>query len=339
MNEGKGQKVQPTPQSQPQKAPQQESDSNGCYHCGKPGDRRSDCIKFIKWLARKGNDEVTFIDESFYVNYATNSWWIESGATIHVTNSLQGFVKRKTLRRGDRSIKVANGAMAEAEAVGTLPLRLDNGYILQLNNVIYVPSLSRNLISISVLDNEGYSCNIGNRQCNIFYGSYHVGLAIRQDKLYLLSIDDSSMSMNACDGIKRKRTDDETSSKLWHCRLGHISRGRIERLIKEQILHPLDFSDADTCIDCIKGKYVKQIKKGATRSAGILELIHTDICGPIPVKSIDGFDSFITFTDDYSRYGYIYPIKDRSESLDKFKIFKAEIENQHNLKIKVVRSY
>ncbi len=194
------------------------------------------------------------------------------------------------------------------------------------------------MISVSVLDDEGYFCNIGNRQCNIFYDNNHVGLAIRQDKLYLLSIDDSSMSVNACDENKRKRSDDETSSKLWHCRLGHISRGRIERLIKEQILHPLDFSDADACIDCIKGKYVKQIKKGATRSAGILELIHTDICGPFPVKSIDGFDSFITFTDDYSRYGYIYPIKDRSESLDKFKIFKAEIENQHNLKIKVVRS-
>jgi hypothetical protein len=50
------------------------------------------------------------------------------------------------------------------------------------------------------------------------------------------------------------------------------------------------------------------------------------------------FDSFITFTDDYSRYGYIYPIKERNEALNKFKIFKAEVENQHNSKIKVVRS-
>src|SRR6266540_4067181 len=57
-----------------------------------------------------------------------------------------------------------------------------------------------------------------------------------------------------------------------------------------------------------------------------------------PITSVDGFDSFITFTDGYSRFGYIFPIKDRSESLDKFKIFKAEVENQHNLKIKVVRS-
>jgi hypothetical protein len=48
--------------------------------------------------------------------------------------------------------------------------------------------------------------------------------------------------------------------------------------------------------------------------------------------SVDGFDSFITFTDDYSRYGYIYPIKEKSEALDKFKIFKAEVENQHNQK-------
>ena len=79
-------------------------------------------------------------------------------------------------------------------------------------------------------------------------------------------------------------------------------------------------------------------EKDAKRSAGILEIIHTDICGPFPVKTVDDFDSFITFTDDFSRYGYIYPIKHRSEALEKFKIFKAEVENQHNLRIKVVRS-
>jgi hypothetical protein len=53
---------------------------------------------------------------------------------------------------------------------------------------------------------------------------------------------------------------------------------------------------------------------------------------------VDDYDSFITFTDDYSRYGYIYPIKERSEALDKFKIFKTEVENQNDLKIKIVRS-
>jgi hypothetical protein len=52
---------------------------------------------------------------------------------------------------------------------------------------------------------------------------------------------------------------------------------------------------------------------------------------------MDGYDSFITFIDDYSRYGYIYPIKERSEALDKFKIFKAKVENQYDIKIMIVR--
>jgi hypothetical protein len=71
--------------------------------------------------------------------------------------------------------------------------------------------------------------------------------------------------------IKRKTIND-VSSKLWHRRLGHTSRGRIEHLVKESILSPLEFSDFEQCLDCIKSKYVKQIKKNAKRSAGILEM-------------------------------------------------------------------
>jgi hypothetical protein len=130
-------------------------------------------------------------------------------------------------------------------------------------------------------------------------------------------------------GTKRKRNDDEASLKLCHYRLGHISRGRIEHLVKEEILQPLYFTDIEKCIDCIKGKFVKKIKKDATKqSASVLEIIHTDIYGPFNVRTVDGFDSFITLMNDYLRYGYIYPIKERSEALDKFKIFKSEVENQ-----------
>jgi hypothetical protein len=72
--------------------------------------------------------------------------------------------------------------------------------------------------------------------------------------------------MNVCDARNKRKRDDETSSKLWHCCLGHILRGRIERLIREEILHSLDLSDLDQqCVDCIKGKFAKTIKKGATR--------------------------------------------------------------------------
>jgi hypothetical protein len=85
--------------------------------------------------------------------------------------------------------------------------------------------------------------------------------------------------MNVCHVTnKQKRSiTKETSLKLWHCRLGYILKGRMEHLIREEILYPLGFSDLEHYIDCIKGKYVKQIKKGAIRSLGLLELIHTDI--------------------------------------------------------------
>jgi hypothetical protein len=112
----------------------------------------------------------------------------------------------------------------------------------------------------------------------------------------------------------------------------------MERLVKESILPPLKFLDFVQCINCIKGKYVKQIKKTAKRSTEILEIIHMDIFDPFPIASVDGYNSFIIFTDNYSRYGYIYLIKERSKSLNKFKIFKAEVENQHDIKIKIVRS-
>ena len=64
-------------------------------------------------------------------------------------------------------------------------------------------------------------------------------------------------------------------------------------MIKKSILSPLEFLVLEQWIDCIKGKYVKKIKKDVKRSAGILEIIHIDIYGPFSIKSMDGYDSFI----------------------------------------------
>ena len=87
--------------------------------------------------------------------------------------------------------------------------------------------------------------------CKLQLNNKCVGLAFRQDKLYLLSMPENvnAECNNAKNAIpadaskKRKRID--SSSKLWHCRLGHISRGRIERLVKESILPPLELSELE----------------------------------------------------------------------------------------------
>lgn len=77
-------------------------------------------------------------------------------------------------------------------------------------------------------------------------------------------------------------------------------------------------------------------KKSAIHSSGILDIIHTDISGPYSATPCRNF-YFITFIDDYSRYGYLFLIKEKSESLDKFRIFWTEVEKQLGKVIKVVK--
>ena len=99
--------------------------------------------------------------------------------------------------------------------------------------------------------------------------------------MYKLELHDDfekSISANYIIGNKRALTN-ENSAYLWHMRLGHISKERIQSLVKCDILPSLNFNDFDVCIDCLKGKMTKHQKKGATRSSGLLEIIHTDICG------------------------------------------------------------
>ena len=74
------------------------------------------------------------------------------------------------------------------------------------------------------------------------------------------------------------------------------------------------------------------------RATNLLEIIHTDVCDPISVEARGGYRYFLTFTDDLSRYGYIYFMKHKSKTFEKFKEFQSEVENHRNKKIKFLRS-
>ncbi|KAK8554259.1 hypothetical protein V6N12_031225 [Hibiscus sabdariffa] len=74
------------------------------------------------------------------------------------------------------------------------------------------------------------------------------------------------------------------------------------------------------------------------RASDLLGLIHSDVCGPMNTQARGGFQYFITFTDDFSRYEYIYLMRHKSEALEKFKEFKNEVQNQHGKSIKALRS-
>jgi hypothetical protein len=146
-------------------------------------------------MAKKGENIIMFINESLYVEYSKSTWWIDSGATVHVANSLQGFRSMRTMQRSD--VKVANGVQAGVKVVGDVSLELVDKFILSLRDVLFVPSLQRNLISVSCLDNDGFDCHFEDGKCEILCNNECVGLAFQKIYLYFLSLRENVNSV--CD--------------------------------------------------------------------------------------------------------------------------------------------
>ncbi len=149
-----------------------------CKFCKAEGHAQRDCEGFWAWLAMKGTtvvDIVSNVDELLYVEFSHKSWWIDSGTTVHVTNSLQGFHSVRTLRKGEWILRVADGAEIKVMAVGELHLRPPSGINLLLHDVLYAPSIKRNLISVMVLINSGYDCNFSKDKCFIKYNNIVFG--------------------------------------------------------------------------------------------------------------------------------------------------------------------
>ena len=100
-----------------------------------------------------------------------------------------------------------------------------------------------------------------------------------------------------------------------------------------------DYESFDTCKSCLLGKMTKLPFKGkGERVNGLLNLIHTDVCGPMSVHAIGGFVYFITFIDDYPRYGYLYLMRYNPEAFEKLKEFRKELEKQLGRSIKSLTS-
>ncbi|GKB59637.1 putative RNA-directed DNA polymerase [Tanacetum coccineum] len=256
-------------------------------------------------------------DAEVYHDTTTDMSTHYSKTTFASSEQVEGFLSKRMLQKGERTIRVGDGYERHVEAVGTLKLILKSGFIMYLKDTLYVPSITRNLISVPKLLLHDYEFMFGYYGLKVYFNSRLIGTGSLDNNLIKLQLDSNfekpllSMDANVISNGKRKHLDEESSSRLWHKRLGHISKDRMQRLIKEGILHHLDFSDFNQCVEYI--------------------------CGPF-INDISGHKYFITFIDDYSRYTYVYLIKEKSESLDVFKIFKAEVENQLNRKIKIVRS-
>ena len=108
------------------------------------------------------------------------------------------------------------------------------------------------------------SFNFGNGCFNLFKHNHLIGIGVLCDDLYKLKLDglyaETVLTLHHDVGTRHSLVN-EWSAFLWHKRLGHISRERMERLIKNEILPYLDFMDLNICVGCIKGKQAKTYKE------------------------------------------------------------------------------
>src|SRR6187399_1496743 len=154
----------------------------------------------------------------------------------------------------------------------------------------------------------------------------------------LLDLDRSDTHIHNIES-KRCKVNNDSSTYLWHCRLCHIGVKHMKKLHSDGLLESLDYESLDACKPCLMGKMTKTpFSETVERATDLLEIIHTDVCGPMSVEARGGYHYFLTFTDDLRRYGYIYLMKHKSETFEKFKEFQREIENHRNKKIKFLRS-
>ena len=162
-----------------------------------------------------------------------------------------------------------------------------------------------------------------------------IGNCVLSNRLYRLSLL-SACSYNVENTVAKIYFTKERSSLLWHMHLGHISKERVERLIDSRILPHLDSDDLEICVDCVKVKLTKTKKNGATCSQNLLEIVHTDISGPYS-STLCGNKYFITFIDYFSRYGYVFFIKEKSYALEFFKVLCIEVKKQLGKVVNIVR--
>ena len=164
--------------------------------------------------------------------------------------------------RSEQCIFSRNKMRSHVEAIRTCNLILSSSFVLVLEKTFYIPSFSKNLVSVSRLASLSFSLNFSNKFCNLYYNSELLGNGTLSDGLFRLNLQSNTSytSMHIHAGIKRCVIN-ENSSILWHQRLCHISIERIKRLVNNGVLNTLDFTDFDTCVDCIKGKQINKRNK------------------------------------------------------------------------------
>ncbi|XP_049346101.1 uncharacterized protein LOC125810676 [Solanum verrucosum] len=215
-------------------------------------------------------------------------WYVDTGCSNHMTGSKSSFT---VLNENFRST-VSFGDLSTVNVMGK-----EKGYVITLrNDACEISDPSKGVIAF---------------------------VKMSQNRLFPLKIENDQSCYMA---------EVRNPSWLWHFRYGHLGFGGLRTLQQKKMVIgiPEIITHSQVCEECVVGKqHRSQFPKGKSwRANSVLELVHSDICGPINPISNGGKKYFITFIDDYSRKTWVYILQEKSEAFNVFKSFKAHVENE-----------
>jgi transposase InsO family protein len=280
------------------------------------------------------DEEFSFVSTlTRTITQGSNTWLIDSGASKHMTGFKNSLSK---LIENDSSLQVVLGDDSKhaIKGVGEASLQIDLGNPLSIKDILFVQGLKKNLLSISALEDKVFRVAFVDGQVLLWPKNSSINKAtvigVREGGLYKLKgHQEQALVHNIV-----------SSSELWHRRLAHLNYRALPVLSKMVTgLLEIQIDHDRVCKGCALGKNFKgSFTSSDSRSKGILDIIHFDVCGQMMVPSLGNFVYYVLFINDYSRKTWIYFLKAKDEVFNKFQEFKALVENLSERKIKVLRS-
>ena len=323
-----------------------------CDHCGKAGHISSKCWKKFPHLnphkkkasdvkpallASQDEEETIVCLMAKYENSSepkkSGNWFIDSGCSNHMTYDKSLF---SSYSLGHHlSVQLGNNNTAKVVGSGniTLPIQVRGKELkCKLSNVLHVPELGYQLLSVPAFDKSGLRTSFYSRRCCIEKDTSLLATGTMQGNLYRLDTITQRTALVAC------------KLELWHKRLAHVHPSVIEHMSKNSIATGIDLkqsaSSFNHCDGCMLGKGHRSPipKKSASTSNHLLELVHSDVNGPMETPSLGGSRYFVSFVDDYSKWTVVYPMKSKSETFSYFKKFHIHAEKYTSKRIKTIRT-
>ena len=271
---------------------------------------------------------------------STGYWIIDSGCTSHVTHDRSAFVSYTP------SSDISNldlGANSSASIVGRGNIRIDlsqqdgSSKPCLLKNVLHVPNLRYQLLSVSSMSKLGVNVHFDGSSAQIVRKSDSsvVGTGTFRNGLYTLDC----KPLKSTIPITSSQVALNSSLQLWHERLAHVNVSGIKSMVTRGVVKGIevvpDTIVDDTCVGCVLGKSHRTPipKASSSRATKLMELVHSDVCGPIEVQSLGGARYFVSFIDDFSKWTVVYFMRRKSEVLEYFKQFRTLAENRHSTKM------